>query len=145
MVLKTIIKNACLALSFISAGALIGAAYAGRSTGAPMIAHGKLTDFTWVDLPEFGGEEAIIYRSPDGKRVAAAFRESGKATFTYPFDEFFVVTSGSVQIAVHGGDSFGLTSGEVAYIPEGTTVDLQFSDDFSNVTCLMSDREVKWR
>jgi uncharacterized cupin superfamily protein len=109
------------------------------------IPRGRPTDFEWVDLPEFGGKEAIIYRSPDGKRVAAAFQESGQATFTYPFDELLVVTSGSVEIRVHGGETFELVTGEVAYITEGTTVDLKFSDDFSDITCLMSDREVKWR
>lgn len=61
------------------------------------VPRGAPADFEWVPLPEFGGEEAIIYRSPDGRRVAAAFRESGRATFTYPFDEFLVVTSGSVK------------------------------------------------
>lgn len=38
------------------------------------VPHGKLSDFKWVALPEFGGKEAIIYRSPDGARVAAASR-----------------------------------------------------------------------
>jgi len=109
------------------------------------IPHGSLASFRWVSLPEFGGKEAIIYRSPDGTRVAAAFHESGAETFTYPFDEFLVVTSGSVTIKVHGGPTFSVGKGEVAYIPEGTTVDFQFSDDFSDVTSLVSNHEVKWR
>lgn len=113
---------------------------------APLeVPHGPLSSFKWVALPEFGGKEAIIYRSPDGKRIAAAFQESGKATFTYPFDEFLVVTSGSVKASVHGGESFTLRKDEVAYFREGMTVDLEFSDDFSDITFLVSDREVKWR
>jgi len=107
--------------------------------------HAKLSELPWVDLPEFGGREAIIYRSEDGKRVAAAFHESGRASFTYPFDEFLVVTSGSVTVHVHGGDTFTLGTGEVGYFREGTTVDFDFSADFSDITCLMSDHEVRWR
>jgi uncharacterized cupin superfamily protein len=83
--------------------------------------------------------------SPDGKRVAAAFEESGKATFTYPFDEFLVVTSGTAKIKVHGGETIELKKGDVAYLREGTSVDFEFSKDFSDITCLMADHEVKWR
>jgi len=109
------------------------------------VPHGNPADFRWTSLPEFGGEEAIIYRSADGRRVAAAFRESGRHTFTYPFDEFLVVTAGSVKVQVHGGPGFELTRGDVAYFREGMTVDLDFSPDFADVTMLVSDREVKWR
>lgn len=128
----------------VALGAVLGVAWS-TSVAPVKVPHGKPSDFEWVPLPEFGGREAIIHRSPDGKRVAAAFEESGEATFTYPFDEFLVVTSGSVNVRVHGGESFELTKGEVAYFTEGTTVDLKFSKDFSDITCLMSDREVKWR
>lgn len=121
------------------------AASASTPIASTHVPRGKPADFAWVPLPEFGGAEAIIYRSPDGRRVAAAFRESGTATFTYPFDELLVVTSGHVRMRVHGGETFTLETGDVAYLREGLTVDMQFSPDFSDVTCLMSDREVKWR
>jgi hypothetical protein len=132
------------AAALLAIGALVGAAFA-RNDAPIDIPHGPLSSFKWVDLPEFGGKEAIIYRSPDGKRVAAAFHESGKATFTYPFDEFLVVTSGTAKIVVHGGQTIQLAQGDVAYIREGTTVDFEFSKDFSDITCLMADHEVKWR
>lgn len=109
------------------------------------VPHGAPAELEWVPLPEFGGEEAIIYRSPDGRRVAAAFREAGRATFTYPFDEFLVVTSGSVKMSVHGGETFSLHRGDVAYLRKGMVVDLEFSEGFSDVTCLMGDEPVKWR
>jgi len=109
------------------------------------VPHGHPSSFKWVELPEFGGKEAVIYRSPDGTRVAAAFHESGSATFTYPFDEFLVVTSGSVTISVHGGSTFTLATGDVAYLREGMTVDFRFSHDFSDITCLTSNHIVKWR
>ena len=113
--------------------------------GAADVPHGNVSQLNWVSLPEFGGKEAIIYRSPDGKRVAAAFHESGSPSFTYPFDEFLIVTSGSVKVHVHGGSTFTLLKGEVAYFREGMSVDFQFSDDFSDITSLVADHEVKWR
>lgn len=118
------------------------------SPAAPAVVevpHGNPADFNWVALPEFGGREAIIYRSPDGRRVAAAFEESGQHEFTYPFDEFLIVTAGSAEVAIEGGRTIVLRKGDVAYFREGTKVKFSFSDDFADVTCLMSDREVRWR
>jgi uncharacterized cupin superfamily protein len=109
------------------------------------VPHGQLADFTWVSLPEFGGQEAIIYRSPDRTRVAAAFKESGKAVFTYPFDEFGYVTSGKATASVRGGPTLNLVKGDVFYFHEGMAVDLQMSDDFSDLTFLVSNHAVKWR
>lgn len=137
-------KEIAGAVALLAVGVFIGSAY-GESRAQARIPHGPLSSFKWVDLPEFGGREAIIYRSPDGKRVAAAFEESGKATFTYPFDEFLVVTSGTAKIKVHGGETIELKKGDVAYLREGTAVDFEFSKDFADITCLMADHEVKWR
>ena len=130
------------------ATAAVAVAMAAASGGAEAdltVPHGPLSSFDWVALPEFGGEETIIYRSPDGRRVAAAFRESGSYTFTYPFDEFLVVTAGTGRFKVHGGPSVELKAGEVAYFREGMTVDLELSKDFADITMLVSGREVKWR
>jgi uncharacterized cupin superfamily protein len=139
-----LLRKAGVAAMLVAGGVVAGIAY-GESKARYPIPHGPLDSFEWVDLPEFGGREAVIYRSPDGKRVAAAFEESGKATFTYPFDEFLIVTAGTATIAVHGGETIRLKKGDVAYIREGTRVDFEFSDDFADVTCLMADHEVKWR
>src|SRR5262249_721741 len=128
----------------LAVGAAVGASYGGGQP-ATAIPHGPLSSFKWVDLPEFGGKEAIIYRSPDGRRVAAAFHESGKATFTFPFDWFPGGNSATAKIAVHGGETIELKQGDVAYLREGTTVDFDFSEDFADITCLMADHEVKWR
>jgi uncharacterized cupin superfamily protein len=136
---RSITSMILLALASVGAMAYVS------TLGAKHVPHGKLSEFNWVALPEFGGKEAIIYRSPDGKRVAAAFQESGSPSFTYPFDEFLVVTSGSVKVRVHGGSSFTLLKGDVAYFREGMSVDFQFSDDFSDITSLVADHEVKWR
>jgi len=112
---------------------------------APRVVHSSVAELAWTPLPEFGGSEAILYRSPDGKRVAAAFRESGAHSFTYPFDEFLYVTSGSARVTVRGGPSFTLQKGDVAYFEKGATVDFVFSDDFEDVTMLVDDTPVKWR
>jgi uncharacterized cupin superfamily protein len=122
-----------------------GAAADIMALDAKAVPHGNPSQLNWVALPQFGGREAIIYRSPDGKRVAAAFQESGSPSFTYPFDEFLVVTSGSVTVHVHGGSTFSLQKGDVAYFREGMSVDFRFSDDFSDITSLVADHEVKWR
>jgi uncharacterized cupin superfamily protein len=119
-----------------------------RGAGASVVEmpfHSSLERLEWVDLPEFGGAEAIIHRSPDGRRVAAAFRESGKASFTYPFDEFLYVTAGTATVKVKGGGEFMLRAGDVAYFKEGTAVEFDFSDDFADVTMLVADHEVRWR
>ena len=105
----------------------------------------KTSELNWVSLTEFGGQEAIIHRSADGKRVFAAFRESGHATFKYPFDEFGYVSSGSAKVKVHGGPSFTLSQGDAFVFREGMEVELDFSKDFSDLTCLVADHEVKWR
>jgi uncharacterized cupin superfamily protein len=139
-----VLQNTLAAGCLVAMGVLAGIAYA-EIRARTVIPHGPLDSFEWVALPEFGGREAIIYRSPDGRRVAAAFEESGTATFTYPFDEFLVVTAGTATIAVHGGETIHLRKGDVAYIREGTKVDFQFSEDFADVACLMADHEVKWR
>jgi len=110
-----------------------------------LVPHEKLAELTWTALPEFGGKQAIIYRSVDGTRVAAAFRESGSATFKYPFDEFVVVIAGAVRVRVHGGPSFTLKKGEVAYFREGMMVDFNFSPDFEDATFLVANHRISWR
>jgi uncharacterized cupin superfamily protein len=112
---------------------------------SPLVVHSSVPALQWEALPEFGGAEAVIYRSPDGKRVAAAFRESGSHSFTYPFDEFLYVTSGTAEVSVRGGKTFVLSAGDVAYFEQGATVDFVFSPDFSDVTMLVSDQPVRWR
>lgn len=104
--------------------------------------HEYSESFEWVSLTEVGGSDAIIHRSPDGKRVTAAFTESGKFTFTYPFDEFTVVTWGTGKSRVRGGPALKLGRGDVAYFREGMTIDIELSD-FANVTMLVSDKPVK--
>ncbi|KAJ5177375.1 uncharacterized protein N7500_000074 [Penicillium coprophilum] len=101
---------------------------------------GKWDSFSWEPFPEWEGTKAIISRSPDGKRVAAAFRESATGTLKYPCDEFTYVTAGSIKIHVHGGETFTLNTGDCAYFTKGQTVDAECSEDFASVS-MLSDTE----
>lgn len=132
--------------AFASVFILVGCATTSTQPDAsPAVIYGSLDDLQWQPLPEFGGEEAIIYRSPDGTRVAAAFRESGRHAFTYPFDEFLYVIRGSVVVRVEGAETFTLSAGDYAYFRTGTAVEFDFSPDFEDITMLISDRPVRWR
>lgn len=93
-------------------------------------------------MPEYGGSKSVVYRSADGKIVAAAAKETGTATLTYPCDEFFYVTNGWIELDVHGGDHFTLTKGGVIYLKRGTTVDFTFGPDFANVAVFIDNEAV---
>jgi uncharacterized cupin superfamily protein len=94
-------------------------------------------------LPEFGGSKAILYQSPDGKRLAGSFRESGTHRFVLPFDEFIYVIAGSVKISIEGKESVTLSAGDTCYLLEGQDVLFEMSDDFHDVTVLMSDTAIE--
>ncbi len=108
------------------------------------VPHGPIESFDWRSLPQFNGSEAIIYRSPDGKRVAAAFRTPGEYTFTFPFDEFMYVVTGSVTITIDGAEPFTLKAGEMAYLRQGTKAHFVSSADYSNIAMMVSDQPVSW-
>lgn len=105
----------------------------------------NMKDVDWEMTPEFGGGEHIFYRSADKTRAVVAFKEAGKHTFTYPFDEFAFVLKGSARVAVHGGETFSIGVGDILYVEEGTTIDFEMSDDFEDITMLVSDKPVTWR
>lgn len=48
-----------------------------------------------------------------------------------------------MTVHVHGGLTFALRKGDVAYFREGMSVDFPFSNDFCDITSLLA--EVKWR
>ncbi len=104
--------------------------------------YGNWQSFPWEALPEYNGSKSIYYRSKDKKIVAAAAKEDGKATLTYPCDEFFYVLKGWVNLSVHGGETFNLKPGDVAYFCKGTTVDIECGDDYTNIALLMNDEEI---
>jgi uncharacterized cupin superfamily protein len=113
----------------------------------PRVVHFSLAEEAqWEPNPEGGADEWVFYRSSDGRRIGAAWRNPGDHTFTYPFDEFVYVVSGSSKVRVQDGESFDLKAGDVAFFEKGATVEFEMTDDFCDVTCLVSEEEeVKWR
>ncbi len=103
------------------------------------VVYGQWDAFPWQPLPEYNGSKSIYYRSKDRKVVAAAAKEDGKATLTYPCDEFFFVTKGWVKLSVHGGETFTLSEGDVAYFYKGTTVDIECGGDYTNLAILIGE------
>ena len=88
--------------------------------------------------PEFGGKQAVLYKSEDGKRLAGSFHESGTHTIVMPFDEFMYLIAGTCKITV-GEDSFTMAVGDCCYLRQGQEVTMEMSDDFHDVTVLVSD------
>ena len=115
------------------------------SSERPTVHKFNMKDAKWVMTPEFGGGEAVFYRSPDESRAVVAFRESGKHTFEYPFDEFVYVLKGSAKASIRGGETVTFEKGDIIYVEEGTVIDFEMSDDFEDITMLVSDKPVKWR
>lgn len=119
-----------------------GAPQAGREQHE--VPHGPWASFLTQGAPAYGGREGIIYRSPDGTRVAGSFTHSGRYSFTYPFDEFVVVTSGSVEVSVRSGNRFQLKAGDVAYFRKGMTVDFVAGENYGSVAMFVDKRPIRW-
>ena len=100
------------------------------------------TQFT--PMPEFGGSQAVLYRSPDGTRLAGTFHESGSHTLTMEYDEFLYILSGNLVVTVHGGDRHEMTVGDACYLRQGMTVDFEMSEDFQDVAVLVSDNAIPY-
>lgn len=90
-------------------------------------------------LPEFGGKQAVLYKSPDGKRLAGSFHETGTHSMTMPFDEFIYIVGGGVTITVEGGETIVMKVGDCCYLRQGQKVKFEMTDDFHDVTVLISD------
>lgn len=103
-----------------------------------------MDDAQWTPAPQYGGAVWEIDRSADGRRVIAAFQESGKSAFTFPFNEFIHVLRGTMTCSVDGGVAQHFTPGDSAFFPEGTTVEIDISDDFMDIAFLTSDREIQY-
>jgi uncharacterized cupin superfamily protein len=93
-------------------------------------------------FPEMNGEQALLYRSPDGTRVAGSFKEAGKHQMVMPFDELIYLVGGEAHITVHGVGEVHLRPGDVCYLKQGQTVDFDLSNGFHDVTVLISDTEI---
>jgi uncharacterized cupin superfamily protein len=101
----------------------------------------QTAEFTpFADRP--GWETALLYRSPDGKRVAGSFKENGTLRTVAPCDEFIYVIGGHTHIAVQGKGEIDLGPGDACYIEAGSTVEYNHSEDFHDVVVLIGDKEI---
>jgi uncharacterized cupin superfamily protein len=90
-------------------------------------------------LPEYGGKQAILHAAEDKRRLAGSFHESGVHHLLMPYDEFIYVIAGTATISVEGGETVELGVGGCCYLLEGQNVTFDFSDDFHDVSVLVSD------
>lgn len=93
-------------------------------------------------LPEFGGSQCILYRAPDRTRLAGSFKESGSHDMTMPYDEFVYVVAGGVSVTVQGEEKQDFEVGDAFYMRQGQSVRWEMTDDFQDVTVLISDRPI---
>lgn len=110
---------------------------------ATPLPHFNVHDTEFEPLPEFGGGKAILYHSPDKRRLAGSFRESGTHRMTMAFDEFIYVVGGGVTITADGGEPVRLEAGDTCYLTQGQDVLFEMDDDFHDVTVLISDDPIE--
>lgn len=113
-------------------------------TDATALPHLNVHAAAYQPLPAYGGAQAVLYRSPDGKRIAGSFKESGKHSLTMPYDEFLFVIAGSATLVIDGGERRTLSAGDACYLRQGLTVDFEMSPDFHDVAVLISDDEIRY-
>lgn len=112
------------------------------STTNPVL-HYNIATTPHDPMPEFGGKKAILFHSPDRKRMAASFHESGTARMTMPFDDFSYVIAGNAKVTIDGGEPLSVGAGDAFYLKQGQDVTFDLSDDFHVVTMLMSDDPIE--
>ncbi len=108
------------------------------------VPHFNVHNTNYAPLPQMGGHEAVLYQSEDKTRLAGSFKESGTHTMVMPFDEFIYVVEGSTKIDVQGGESIEMAAGDCCYLRQGLSVTFQHSDDFHDVTVLISDSPIDY-
>lgn len=96
----------------------------------------------WEPFPEFGGSLAKLYESPDGTKFAASYKLSGKHTWTLEYDDYFFVIAGHATVTVEGEESFEVSAGAFCRLRQGKTVTFDMSDDFHEISVLVSDKAI---
>ena len=109
-----------------------------------LLPHFNVHSADWVPLPQLGGFEAILHKSPDGKRLAGSFRESGTHIMEMPFDEFMYLVAGTAKITVDDQETVELGPGDCCYLSQGSRVTFDYSDDFHDVTVLISETPIEY-
>lgn len=108
--------------------------------GIPHFTPTKASFSAFADRP--GWETSLLYRSPDGKRVAASFKEQGTLSHLAECDEFIYVIAGTSHIKIEGVGEIDLGPGDACYIEAGQTVEYTHSEDFHDVAVLIGDKEI---
>ena len=117
-------------------------ARATQTGGAPGAASSKVAALQWKSS-SWGGSEAIMHRSADGRRVFGSFKEKGTfKNVRYDFDEYGYVLAGRGSAKVHGGPEIVFEKGDMFFFKKGTVVDSTLSDDFQDVAVIVSDKSV---
>lgn len=104
----------------------------------------NVLEVTHDPMPAYGGSQAVLYRSEDGRRIAGSFKESGSHTLTMGYDEFLYVIAGRASITVHGEQRRELGPGDACYLRQGSVVDFEMSADFHDVAVLISDGAIEY-
>jgi uncharacterized cupin superfamily protein len=90
-------------------------------------------------FPEFDGARAVLYESPDGRVVSATYWLKGRHTWELPYDDHFYVIAGSATLTVDDQPPIVLTAGSFGHLSRGSTVTFDMSDDFHEVSTLISE------
>lgn len=94
------------------------------------------------DFPEFDGHRAVLHISDDGRIYAGTYWLRGRHTWELPYDDFFYVVAGSATFSVEGGESFEVSAGSFGHLRKGWVVTADMSDDFHEVSTLISDAPI---
>ena len=99
-------------------------------------------DVTRDAFPEFEGHKAVLYESPDGRVLSATYWLKGRHTWELPYDDHFFVIAGSATVKVDDQEPFEVSAGSFCHLRQGSTVTFDMSDDFHEVSTLVSDQPI---
>jgi uncharacterized cupin superfamily protein len=93
-------------------------------------------------FPEFDGHRAVLFESPDGRVVSACYWLKGRHSWELPYDDHFFVITGSATVTVDDHEPFEVRPGSYCHLTKGSTVTFDMSDDFHEVSTLVSDQSI---
>jgi len=93
-------------------------------------------------FPEFGGHKAVLHESADGRVIAATYWLAGRHSWDLPYDDYFYVIAGSATVTVDDQEPFEVKTGSFCHLRQGSTVTFDMSDDFHEVSTLVSDQQI---
>lgn len=113
-------------------------------TDGTAVPHFNVHSTRYKSLPEYGGAEAVLYQSQDKTRLAGSFKESGRHEMVMAYDEFMYLVEGTCRVTVDDADPIELSRGDCCYLTQGQTVVFEMSEDFHDVTVLISDSPIDY-